>query len=358
MSCLLRKTILFLLMAALLLSGCGQTQEPTVPETEPPETTVPETLPPETEPEKVTVDKVPLYYQSDYPYIKFGSGTIATSGCSVTCLAMIATYMTDHEYTPPQMAYHFGRYGKTHIQRLDYGISQLQLPCQRTEDIRDVFAGLRSGKVAILLMDEESVFTTEQHFIVVAGMTEDGKFLVNDPMEAHYLKASDRVKQGFETGFADYYLSNGFSGGWIFDKSEMPEEPFLYDASLPEQKENRYEGYMLTGEDIYIIACFVWAEARNEPPIVQQAVAEVVLNRVMCDKYPNTVKDIMRKTEFYRSLDDITRLDEPELDQYIAVDAAMYGPYILPEDVCFYATWDTGDNLWGTLGSYSFFHQK
>jgi hypothetical protein len=129
-------------------------------------------------------------------------------------------------------------------------------------------------------------------------------------------------------------------------------------ASLPEQKENRYEGYMLTGEDIYIIACFVWAEARNEPPIVQQAVAEVVLNRVMCDKYPNTVKDIMRKTEFYRSLDDITRLDEPELDQYIAVDAAMYGPYILPEDVCFYATWDTGDNLWGTLGSYSFFHQE
>jgi hypothetical protein len=53
----------------------------------------------------------------------------------------------------------------------------------------------------------------------------------------------------------------------------------------------------------------------------------------------------------------MARLDEPELDQYIAVDAAMYGPYILPEDVCFYADWETGENAWGTLGSFTFYRQ-
>ena len=83
----------------------------TVPETE----AVPETTVPVVE-EKKTIDAVPLYYQTDYPYINFGNGTIATSGCSITCLAMVATYLTDQEYTPPQMAYHFGSFGKNIVE--------------------------------------------------------------------------------------------------------------------------------------------------------------------------------------------------------------------------------------------------
>ena len=72
----------------------------------------PETIPEEiASEEKTEYSFVPSYFQTDYPYIKFGNGTIATSGCSITCLAMIATYLTDQEYTPVQMAYHFGRYG-------------------------------------------------------------------------------------------------------------------------------------------------------------------------------------------------------------------------------------------------------
>ena len=51
-------------------------------------------------PEQEGYLQVPRYFQTDYPYIKFGNGTIATSGCSITCLAMVATYLTDHEYTP------------------------------------------------------------------------------------------------------------------------------------------------------------------------------------------------------------------------------------------------------------------
>ena len=105
---LLKRSILFLLISALALSGCGgiSESEPTVPETLPAETAA-QTEPPETQPENVSVDTVPRYYQTDYPYIKFGNGTIATSGCSGTCLAMVATYMTDTVYTPDQMAYHF-----------------------------------------------------------------------------------------------------------------------------------------------------------------------------------------------------------------------------------------------------------
>lgn len=326
-----------------------------------------ETLPLERVPEETEVflaaensgyEVIPRYYQTDYPYIKFGNGTMATSGCSVTCLAMMATYLTDTEYTPPQMAYHFGSYGKTNIERLDHGIARMGLPYTRTENIQEVLQALRSGKVAIVMMDDESFFTTEQHFIVLAGMTEDGKFIVNDPMETNYKDGDLHIKDGYDNGFADFYLTQGFSGGWIFDKAAMPEDYVPFDASMPEQQENRYQGYTLTGDDIYTLACFVWAEAREEPPEVKQAVAEVVLNRLMSEKYPSTVRAVIHKTEFYRAVDAMSRIDEPGLEQYIAVDTAMYGPYILPEDICFYSQWEKGEEEWGKLGSYTFYRTR
>lgn len=326
-----------------------------------------ETLPLERVPEETEVflaaensgyEAIPRYYQTDYPYIKFGNGTMATSGCSVTCLAMMATYLTEVEYTPPQMAYHFGSYGKTNIERLDHGIARMGLPYTRTENIQEVLQALRSGKVAIVMMDDESFFTTEQHFIVLAGMTEDGKFIVNDPMETNYRDGDLHIKDGYDNGFADFYLTQGFSGGWIFDKAAMPEDYVPFDASMPEQQENRYQGYTLTGDDIYTLACFVWAEAREEPPEVKQAVAEVVLNRLMSEKYPSTVRAVIHKTEFYRAVDAMSRIDEPGLEQYIAVDTAMYGPYILPEDICFYSQWEKGEEEWGKLGSYTFYRTR
>ena len=67
--------------------------EETVPEETAAETTVPEeTVPVETEAPKVTIDAVPHYHQSEYPDIRYGNGTVATSGSSVAALAMVATY--------------------------------------------------------------------------------------------------------------------------------------------------------------------------------------------------------------------------------------------------------------------------
>ena len=357
-------TLTLLVGTALLLSD-GPKQEIPV-ETLPvaTEQTVPETTQPETKPveettapvveEKTTIDAVPLYYQTDYPYIKFGNGTIATSGCSITCLAMVSSYMTDQEYTPPQMAYHFGSYGKTNIARLDYGITEMMLPYDRVSDVQKVLQAVKEGKIAIVMMDDESVFTNEQHFIVIAGMNEAGKFVVHDPLETNYLNADVPVRNCYDNGFDDFYLMRGFSGGWIFDKEDMKDVYFRYDASMPEQQENRYEGYTLTGEDIYTLACFVYAEARDEAPEVQQAVAEVVLNRVVSSDYPDTVHKVIYQTELYRAVNIMKHVNEPDIEQYMAVDAAMFGPYILPEDICFYSAWEKGKEPWGQLGSFTF----
>lgn len=323
-------------------------------QTQPAETAPLETVPPVTE-MQMAESSVPRYYQTDYPYIKFGNGTMATSGCSVTCLAMVATYLTEQEYTPDQLAYHFGSYGKNNIERLEYGNAQMQLPVTRTENILDVLQALRSGKVAVAMMDDESLFTSTQHFIVLAGVNEKGKFIVHDPMEPNITNADAYARGGYENGFGEHDLMRGFSGAWIYDKAAMPEEPFLFDVQKLEQEKNRYDGYILTDEDNHTLACFVWAEGRDKSQLLQQAMVEVVLNRVVSPDYPNTVRDVIYHTEFYRAVPAMEgMLEGPDFPQYIAVTSAMYGPYVLPKDVCFYSEWEVGKEVWGELEGYTF----
>ena len=77
----------------------GEEPEETTPE----ETVCEETVPVETEPEEtessterfdwteVYSHEFPLFSQLDYPNQRFGSGTVATSGCGITSLAMVAS---------------------------------------------------------------------------------------------------------------------------------------------------------------------------------------------------------------------------------------------------------------------------
>ena len=349
----------------LLVTGlCACASQAPVPQPTAAETTVPtETLPPETqvptiaetEPERRTYDTVPLFYQTDYPYIKFGDGTIATSGCSMTCLSMVATYMTDHEYTPDQLVYHFGKYGKTNVERLEYAAQQLGLPYEKNFDWRETQKALEEGKVAIVMENDRSPFTTGQHFIVLSGLTDDGLVIVKDPFEPNY--SSELLMDGFLGGFHEYTITSGYSGSWVFDKSEMPENPELYDARKPQQPETRYVGYELPEEDIYTLACLAWVQARNQPEEVQQAVLEVILNRLVSDEYPNTVDKVLWWSETFGSVYYLQNA-KPEPAQYRAVTAAMYGPYVLPRDVPYYAPWQIGGEVWGQVGDYWFAYRE
>ena len=357
-----------LLAVALLLSGCAQSsREVSAPQNTVPEETLPQTLPTETvpepvptepQPEKVTIDSVPMYYQSDYPYIKFGYGTMATSGCSVTCLAMVATYLTDHIYTPDQLAYHFGEYALDHVQRLDLGISQMQLPYERIHDVQELLTGLKAGKIAIAMMNEESFFTDEQHFIVIAGINEAGKIIVNDPYRPNYERATVHLKDAYDNGFEEYHLIQGFTGAWLFDKASMVEDPFLFDASLPEQLQSRYIGYTLSEEDADTLIRFVMTEAGDNSPEAQQAVAEVVLNRMYSPDYPFTVQKVIVRSELYPATQSMKHIRELSPDTRAAVEAAVYGPYILPEDICFYSCWTKGQDLWGELDGIKFYRTR
>lgn len=295
--------------------------------------------------------RVPLYYQTDYPDVRYGSGTIATSGCSVTCLAMVATSLTKHMYLPDELANWFSTYNSlNHIDKMEYMSDQLQLPWKRAENFHVAWQAMQEGKIVIALMDEKSLFTSGQHFIVWTDITEDGKVLVNDPNRNNYDQWN--LKNAFENGFSEGDLCCGYNGGWIYDPEAMPEEPFIYEEER-EIVPCRYPGVKLTLAEEDLLAKMVWVEARGESFEGQQAVAEVVLNRLTREGFPNTLSDVIYAENQFRStafLEDA----EPTSIQYEAIKWALQGPYVLEEDVVYFATYPVNDRQWGQIGGHIF----
>ena len=334
--------------------------EPEIPETiaepttEPTEVTEPETEPVtepvETKPPRIDYEEVPLYFQNDYPNNRFGRGTVESHGCSITSLAMVASHMTGHEYLPDELADYFGGYGQNNMQKLEYGSTMLQLPWKKAKNVHEVMAALREGQLAILLMNEKSLFTDNSHFIVVTGINEDGLYTIHDPYKPNYEVWG--LEQGFESGFEEYAIIKGYSGGWIYDVNAMPEEPFIYEEIKPDV-EPRYPDIQLTPDEEYLLAKVIWVEARGESFDGQQAVAEVVFNRMVADGYPDTLQGVLSYENQFPSIELLDKA-EPEQAQYDAIEDALYGPYILPLEVLHFSVGPANEFVWGTIGGHTF----
>lgn len=330
-----------------------ETESTTVPteETIPEETTATEeTVPVETEAPKVTIDAVPHYHQSEYPDIRYGNGTIATSGSSVAALAMVATYMTDHVYTPADIADYAVQYGGSHYRRLEKVSDLMQIPWKRALNVNEALKAVREGKVAIALMGARSVFPGGNHFVVLTGVTEDGKIWVLDPDDRDY--SAWGVGELLENGFPDGKLIAGYEGAWIYDKTQMPEEPFIYEPE-PAPEESRYPGLELTDAETKLMADLIFMEAQSEPFEGQQAVAEVIFNRLKSGNFQSSINSIIYAKDQFAAVKNLY-LAKPTDTQYKAIERALNGPYVLPEDVVFYAKFAVNKKIWGTIGSHIF----
>lgn len=373
-----KKTVISLLLALLIAVSAvnmsmvsAEELEDVAAETAPVETMPSEIVPEETEPvadREVTVipsleelpgaeagyQSVPRYFQTDYPNHMYGSGTIANNGCSVTCLAMVASYLTGHEYLPDELARYFGGVAENNIERLENGAETMRLPWEKMENFHRTLEALQDGKIIIALMESTSVFTDTQHFIVLTGYNDDGLIMVHDPYEPNYEKWD--LERAFREGFTEGDICRGFSGAWAFDKEAMPEEPFLYyEEDL--RGEPRYPDIQLTYEERQLLARVIWVEAQGECEEGQQAVAEVVLNRMASANFGNTLKGIIYGEGQFRSVPYLETA-EPYQAQYEAIERAIYGPYVLPEDVVHFATYPTNENVWGQIGGHIFCYEN
>ena len=326
-------------------------------QTEPVVTEVEVTVPAETEPEetraRIEYEQVPLFYMTDYPGVLYRSGTLATSGSNVASLAMVASYLTGNEYTPAELADYFADYIGNSMQWLEYASDQLQLPWEKAANFHVAKQALQEGKIVITLLGQRSIFTDSQHFIVLTGINEEGRITVNDPVEDHYSQWN--LKAGLKDGFPDNSIITGYHGSWIYDPAAMPEEPFLYE---PEENpdEFRYPGIELSQEDKDLMAKLICMEAESEPFEGQQAIAEVILNRLAAGNFQSSVKNIIYAQGQFASADRLY-LADPTHTQYEAIDRAFNGPYVLPKEVTFFATYKVNERLWGKIGNHYFCYQ-
>lgn len=140
----------------------------------------------------------------------------------------------------------------------------------------------------------------------------------------------------------------------------LPAEEFLQieepEVMKAEQPAGRYAP--ITEEERELIARIVYLEARGEPAEGQQAVAEVILNRVAAENFPDSVADVIFQ-ENPQQFTTAPLIDEaaPGEAQYAAVDAATSGEAVLPMDVVYFSREPENGTVWGTIGGHVFCYQ-
>lgn len=121
---------------------------------------------------------------------------------------------------------------------------------------------------------------------------------------------------------------------------------------------NRYAGLTITDEDVYLLACLVYHEARGECFEGQVAVIEVVLNRMLSDYFPDTVEEVI-----FQKYGDVWQFSpapylytaEPGKEQYLAVHTAIEErEHILSEETVYFSTAPYNESLDKKIGNHYF----
>jgi Phage tail lysozyme/Peptidase_C39 like family len=142
------------------------------------------------------VDGFAIYNQNDVQWANevYGpGGTIGSSGCGPSAMAMIITALTNKAVTPSETAA-YGRdpdhstvyteggvaagsnYKVGSILAEHWGLKATAL----TKDVAKINQGLRDGGLVIMSGTGAAPFTTGGHFIVIRAVTGDGKWLIGD----------------------------------------------------------------------------------------------------------------------------------------------------------------------------------
>ena len=136
--------------------------------------------------------EVPELYQTDPAWAAepYAGGTVGENGCGPTCLTMAYVALTGRDdMTPADMAAFAERGGytvdgMTAWSFMTEGAAQLGLTSEELPaDASQVRAALEAGSVVIASV-RPGDFTTTGHFIVLAGLAEDGTVIAHDPNSA------------------------------------------------------------------------------------------------------------------------------------------------------------------------------
>ena len=135
-------------------------------------------------------DGIPLFIQWDkrWGYKDYGGNYIGIAGCGPTCLSMVYCGLTkDATYNPYEMAkfsndHGYYTYGQgTSWSLMSDGAEALGLSSEPGSISSDYILENLSNSTPMICSMKPGDFTYSGHFIVLAGIDEEGKIIVNDP---------------------------------------------------------------------------------------------------------------------------------------------------------------------------------
>lgn len=118
------------------------------------------------------------------------------------------------------------------------------------------------------------------------------------------------------------------------------------DAQAEAIYENRW-GICLTEEEIDLLARIVWLEANGEPVEGQEAVVEVIFNRMASDLYPDTLYDVLSQKNPVQFCSWKNRnLAQPSEKEYQSIYDVLNGnTNLLRDDTLYFSTQMLTSNL-------------
>jgi len=147
----------------------------------------------------------------------------------------------------------------------------------------------------------------------------------------------------------------------IVAATSTPKELVLVDVKQDPLPIGRYADIKMSESELKEMAEIIYHEARGESAEGQQAVAEVIFNRVIADNFPNTVHEVIHEGTGTKVLQFSTvkliGTAEPMQEQYMAIEAALYKESILPADVVFFSRKGENNRVWGSIGNHVFCYQ-
>lgn len=128
------------------------------------------------------------------------------------------------------------------------------------------------------------------------------------------------------------------------------EDPEIYDTPA---RAPQYIFIEMTEDEYEELARVVYLEAGNQSADGQQAVVEVVFNRVLHSAFPNTVHDVLHDPGQFSTIGAVGTVPaEKAISE--AIDAALFGDTILDRDVVFFSRAGENNRVWGTIGDHVF----
>lgn len=140
--------------------------------------------------DEIVEGEIPLFIQWDkrWGYCMYGNDFFGVNGCGPTCLAMVVCGLTnDSEYNPYDIAmfsmsndYYISGQG-TSWNLMTEGARNLGLTVESGNITQWYIEHNLSSQSPMICSMEPGDFTYTGHFIVLTGIDEDGKIIVNDP---------------------------------------------------------------------------------------------------------------------------------------------------------------------------------